>query len=134
MVDIRNIRIPLGALTPRASDKEVEVVGTSINYEMDNNRKPILDKSIGFSVEFLAIKGNLQRVKLPLSTKTTIEQIKKALDSYEIVKVEFINFKAQLYSIRNVDSSITVVLSCKADDLIITSTESTGEDFDSVIL
>lgn len=130
MIRLSYLRIPLGSMTPKASDKDVEVINVKTRYEQGTDGKPDLEKPLGYSLEFLGIKACTQNVKLPLTAKTSVEKIKELIDAQCTVRCKFESMDSRIYEIRNADNT-TVVLSCKADDVEITSTESL-DDFDAI--
>lgn len=97
-VPIRHWRMALGCITPKASDRDVEVQSTSIRYKRGEDGKPLAEIE-GYNLDFLAIKGASQTCKLPITAKKSIEDLQKLLaDKQTLVRVKFINPVLRPYS------------------------------------
>lgn len=55
-IPIKYWRMPMGCITPKASDRDVEVQGTSIRYKRGEDGKATMEIE-GYNLDFLAIKG-----------------------------------------------------------------------------
>lgn len=99
-IPIRHWRMALGCITPKASDRDVEVLGASIRYKRGEDGKPTPSSEIdGYNLDFLAIKGCSQTCKLPITAKKSIDDLQKLLaDKQTLVRVKFINPVLRPYS------------------------------------
>lgn len=124
MVPIRYWRITLGCLTPKASDRDVEVQKIAPRYKRGADNKPT-EVIEGYNLSFLALKGCEQVVKLPLTAKTAVEELQKLLaDKQTIVRVRFNNIVIKPYAlISNTSRELLTGISCTADSLEVTSVE-----------
>lgn len=123
-VPIRYWRMALGCMTPKASDRDVEIQSTSIRYKRGEDGKATTEIE-GYNIDFLAIKGCSQTVKLPLTAKKAVEELQKLLsDKQTIVRVKFNNMVIKPYAlISNTSRELLTGISCTADSLEVTSVE-----------
>lgn len=129
-VGIRHWRMALGCITPKASDRDVEVQSTSIRYKRGEDGKPTSEIE-GYNVDFLAIKGCSQTVKLPLTAKKSVEDLQKTLaDKQTLVRIKFINPVLKAYSMYR--NELFTGISATADGFEITSTEKPEVDDDLI--
>lgn len=126
-VPIRYWRIALGCITPKASDRDVEVLGASIRYKRGEDGKATTEIE-GYNIDFLAMKGCSQTVKLPLSAKKAVEELQKTLsDKQTIVRVKLNNLVMRAYAM-NRNSELFTGVSATADGFEITLTEKPDVD------
>ena len=130
-VPMRYWRIPLGCITPKASDRDVEVVSVSKRYKRDTENRPT-DELDGYNLDFLAIKGCTQTIKLGLSAAATVQKIESLIaDKQTIVRVKILGYNGRAYAMFR--DSLMSGISITADDVEITSTESvTTDEFDEI--
>lgn len=130
-VPIRHWRTVLGCITQKASDRDVEVQSTSIRYKRGEDGKATTEIE-GYNLDFLAIKGCSQTVKLPLSAKKAVEELQKTLsDKQTIVRVKFNNLIMRAYAM-NRNGELFTGISATADGFEITSTEKPEIDDDII--
>lgn len=124
MVPIRHWRMVLGNITPKASDRDVEVQKVAPRFKRDAQNQPI-EELEGYNLSFLALKGCDQICKLPLSAKKEVEDIQKLLaDGQAIVRVKFINAVLKAYALKsNTTGELLTGISMSADSLEVTSVE-----------
>lgn len=121
-IQIRHWRMALGNITPKASDRDVEVQGTSFRYKRGEDGKPT-NEIEGYNLDILALKGCTQTVKLPMAAKKSIEDLEKLLaDKQTIVRVKFNNLVLKPYAM-NRNGELFTGISATADGFEITSTE-----------
>lgn len=123
-VPIRYWRMVLGNITPKASDRDVEVLKVAPRYKRGADNKPT-DATDGFNISILALKGCEQVVKMPLSAKKQVDELEKLLsDKQSIVRVKFGNLVIKPYALKSdMSGELLTGLSCTADSLEITSVE-----------
>lgn len=133
MIPIRYWRMALGNITPKASDRDVEVQKISQRYKRseDGSKTDILE---GYNIEFLANKGCSQTVKLPLTAKESVGAIEKAMiDKQAIIRVKLLNLELHPYALRsNSTGELLTGISATADGAEITSIEKPEIDDDLV--
>ncbi|MCM1119579.1 MAG: hypothetical protein NC543_09490 [bacterium] len=130
-VPIKYWRMPLGCITPKASDRDVEVQSTSIRYKRGEDGKPLAEVE-GYNLDFLAIKGCSQTVKLPLTAKKAVEDLQKILsDKQTIARIKLTNPVLRAYSMSR-NSELFTGISMSADGFEITSTEKPEVDTDLI--
>lgn len=124
-VPIRYWRMVLGNITPKASDRDVEVQSVSMRYKRGEDGTPIMTEPDGFNLEVLSLKCSSQTIKLNLSAKKEVEELQKILsDKQTIVRVKFNNLVIKPYALKsNTNGELLTGLSCTADGFEITSTE-----------
>ncbi len=124
MVPIRYWRMALGNITPKASDRDVEVQKVAPRYKRDAQNQPteILD---GYNLTFLALKGTDQVCKLPLSAKPAVEELQKLLeDGQSLVRVRFKNPVMRAYALNSSNGNgLLTGISMSADSFEVTSVE-----------
>ena len=130
-VPMRYWRIPLGCITPKASDRDVEVVAVSKRYKRDADNKPT-DEVEGMNIDFLAIKGCIQTCKLAATGTANAEKVAALIaDKQTIVRVKFVGYNGKAYAMYR--DSLNSGLSITADDIEITSTETVdADDYDEI--
>mgnify|MGYP001041631001 CR=1 FL=1 len=130
-VPIKYWRTVLGCITPKASDRDVEVQGTAIRYKREEDGKATTEIE-GYNIDFLAIKGCSQTVKLPLSAKKAVEELQKLLsDKQTIVRVKLNNLAMRAYAMHR-NGELFTGISATADGFEITSTEKPEVDTDLI--
>ncbi len=130
-VPIKYWRMPMGCITPKASDREVEVQGTSIRYKRGEDGKATMEIE-GYNLDFLAIKGCSQTVKLPLTAKKAVEELQKLLaDKQTLVHVKLIAPVLRPYSMYR-NGELFTGISVTADGFEVTSTEKPEVDDDLI--
>ncbi len=131
MVPIRYWRMVLGNVTPKASDRDVEVQNVAPRFKRDEQNKPTQEIE-GYNLSFLAIKGCDQTVKLPLTAKKAVEELEKLLsDKQTIVRVKLNNLAMRAYAMHR-NGELFTGISATADGFEITSTEKPEVDTDLI--
>lgn len=131
MVPIRYWRMVLGNITPKASDRDVEVEKITPRLKRGEDGKPTQETE-GYNLSFLALKGCTQTVKLPLTAEASVKKIQELLaDGQAIVRVKFIGLSMRAYQM-NVDHENLVGITASADDVEVTSID--RPDIDDVTL
>lgn len=135
MVPIRYWRMVLGNITPKASNKDVEVLKVAPRYKRDAQNQPteILD---GYALTFLALKGTDQLCKLPLSAKPAVEELQKLLeDGQSLVRVRLKNPVMRPYALNSSSNGngLLTGISMSADGFEVTSVEKIDDIDDEMI-
>lgn len=126
-IPFRYIRIVLGCTTPKASDRDVEVQSISPRYKRDANNN-VTEKLDGYNLDYLAVKGCSQTIKLPVEAKANVEKVLSYLsDKQTIVRVKLISPEYKLYDMERGGQSFKGI-SAKADNIEITKVETPDID------
>lgn len=126
-IPFRNIRIVLGCLTPKASDRDVEVQMIKPRYKRDANNN-VTEELEGYNLDFLAVKGGSQTVKLPITAKENVEKALALLaDRNTTVRVKFNNPDFKIYD-TVLGGEPRKGVSGKADNIEITKIETPDID------
>lgn len=121
MVPIRYWRMVLGNITPKASDRDVEVESVRPRFVRDSDGNPTSEID-GYNLTFLAIKTTTQVIKLPLTAQKNVEEIEKLLSQQSIVRVKFIGLNMRGYAMMQ-NGELSTGISARAENVEITSTE-----------
>ena len=130
----RHVNLRLSNLSPKPSAKGVEVDSVRTRYVLDENGKPTSQVD-QFVLDFIAIKSNIQSVKIPYNpeTEAKIKRIADALKADSSIFVNFTNFKARFYCMKRGDEIIQGI-TASADDVEIISIDAPElDDFDTII-
>ena len=126
-IPFRYIRIVLGCTTPKASDRDVEVQSIVPRYKRDANNN-VTDELEGYNLDYHAVKGCSQTVKLPVTAKANVEKVLGYLaDKNTIVRVKFSNPDFRLYD-TVISGKELKGISGKADNIEITKVETPDID------
>lgn len=129
-VPIKYWRTPMGCITPKASDRDVEAQSVSIRYKRDEEGKATTEIE-GYNLDFLAIKGCSQTCKLPTTAKKSVDDLQKLLaDKQTLVRVKLTNPVLRPYSMYR--GELFTGISMSADGFEITSTEKPEIDDDLI--
>lgn len=131
MIPYKYWRIKLDTVTPKPSDRDVEVAETSKVFKRSDGK--VTQEVTNYVIEFLAIKGTTQKVKLPLELADKIAELQSHLDKNEIVRVKFIDLQMKVFSMQTEKGNLVGITAC-ASDFEITKIESVEDDFDNIIL
>ena len=130
-IPFRYIRIVLGCTTPKASDRDVEVQSIKPRYKRDANNN-VTEELEGFNLDYLAIKGCSQTVKLPDTARPNVEKVLSYLaDKNTIVRVKFNGLDLRLYD-TVLSGQPRKGITGKADNIEITKVETPEIDDEEI--
>ncbi len=127
----KHVKLPMQLLTPNRSDRTVEVDSVRPRRKIDPETRKPTNEVEGYTLDFIANKGSIQSVKLPLSVEPQIREIEKALHDNSIVKVNFgtpSTFVGRFYAMLNGNGGILQGISCTASTVEIVEIEKSEPD------
>jgi len=114
-IPLGKLPIPFKLTLPNPSLNYAVVSSVKPRLEISETRKPIPGTKAGYNLDYYAVGGAIQTVKLPLEVEKTIHEIEEALKAKSTVKVNFgTTFDAHAYAMYNnssgqLNSGITAV-------------------------
>ena len=131
MIQPNNIRLGLGSITPKASDKDAEVADV-LKIPKRENGKPTSELAC-YAIDIVANRGATQKIKLPLELADKITELKTKIDDGAIVRVKFVDLKMRLFNMKTETGNL-VGITASASDFEITKIESSEDDIDNIFL
>lgn len=112
---LKNIRLGISNVNTTTNRKDFEVVETRVNRIRNEDGSWGRDFD-SYSINCLAFKGDILKVKVPKELSTKVTSLTDAISDDVIVTVTFQNLKLKAYALKNNDGSIISGVSAKADD------------------
>lgn len=133
-VSVKHVRLGLANLAVKKSDRSVEVESVRQRNSIDPATRKPTDVLEGYNVNFYAVSGSIQTVKLGLDMQPVIEKIESALNAGSIVRVNFGNpstLEARFYAMLNNGALIQgVTAKASTVEIVEINEPDNNEDFE----
>lgn len=132
-VATKHVRLGLANLAVKKSDKSVEVESVRQRNSIDPVTRKPTDVLEVYNINFYAVSGSIQTVKLGLDMQHVIEKIESALNAGSIVRVNFgspSTLEARFYAMLNNGVLIQGVTAKASTVEIVEINEPDNEDFE----
>lgn len=129
-MDLKNVRLTLANVARTTNSKTMPVNRVSTIHKKDDAGN-WTEEVIGYVLECSAYRGDVLKVKFPLTVKDHYEELEKLLGNDMLVEVSFTGLKLTPYAMKLANGTLLSGVSAKATDFsIASSTQNLLEDFE----